>query len=302
MANVVRSIFGLIEAALAKLKTAFSTTHGDATNPSKVDIKENGWRQGSILGEPLVRKLVGRGPLPSMREAGFWVVISHDCDVTQADLSKEPKVEVIFATHQNFKQPKHGTAIGQSYRALQLPTDHEIYEFKASTKAAFDRKWLVGQAPAERKLGADFIQQLAAWLASRYSRRGFADEFNERIRTANDKLKKKLKKNQDSYLVSAFYLLVEDVELPKEVDYTVTLFGSIRVEHAADYELVDRAQAILDIVEAEMAACKGIEIEHAELRSEKSISLADRRNLKRWDVFNELTLKNEPPSSIPGGD
>ena len=59
--------------------------------PDVSRIKDDGWRQGSALPAALVDHLSRDGLLPWPRsQDDVLIVLSHDCDVTNASLSAEP--------------------------------------------------------------------------------------------------------------------------------------------------------------------------------------------------------------------
>ncbi len=73
-----------------------------------------------------------------------------------------------------------------------------------------------------------------------------------------------------------------------------------------DYMLPQRrekAQELLDKVEAPLGDCDGIEVLESRLKSEEEISLDDcrRSKLKRRD-FDDLTIRGQPVSDIPSDD
>ena len=69
--------------------------------PRKFDLQELaglGWRQGAILGTRLSRLAWGHAPERVSESANdHLVVTSHDCDVLNASIEKEPVVEVLRA-------------------------------------------------------------------------------------------------------------------------------------------------------------------------------------------------------------
>ena len=61
-------------------------------------IVENGWRQGAILGHNLSDEARKHAPNEiEFSDGDLIVAVSHDCDIANHDISKEPLVEVIRA-------------------------------------------------------------------------------------------------------------------------------------------------------------------------------------------------------------
>lgn len=266
--------------------------HGKASSAKLV--KQNGWLQGRILGKELVAELNESDLLPRTMKDGCWVVLSHDCDVTNSSFEKEPSVEVIFG---EYLDRKDGNKLwGKNSRLLQMVEGERIYEFNVHLRNTFPRSFLVDHEPDSRKLSNAARLQLAGWLGRRYSRRGFADEFNNRSRSAVNALRNQLK--PDGALISGIYLLVSDDELPEGTDYEIIVWVAM---NASDYESEEKRTVgakLLGMVEAQLNECQGIVVESSEVRSESEISIADIRKLKRWD-FDDLTLRDEGPDALP---
>ena len=268
-------------------------------------IKVNGCRQGSILGAVLVEKLVSEGHLSHRTNEDVWVVVSHDCDVTNASFTAEPTVEVICGEIIEPVRKQGDRYWGKNPRLLQIdesvgddePNVH--LEFNVQYRAVLDRKCLIGESPSTKTLARETIQRLVAWIAKRYTRRGFADEFNERTRPAVTKLRKCFKKQ--GHLLSGIYLLVVDDELNADEDYQVVLWAAMRMEDYESTEKQHEAVTLLGAIEAEMNGSDGVVVLQSELRSEAEISLADIRLMKRWD-FDDLTLRDDDQEAIAGSD
>ncbi|HED12159.1 MAG TPA: hypothetical protein ENI62_00615 [Gammaproteobacteria bacterium] len=264
-------------------------------------IRQNGWRQGCILPKSLVEVLVANQSLQAIAENEFYIVISHDCDVTNRSFEIEPSVELLKSKVLLPKESDGHRAWGKNPRFHQLecnlPVGKCVCEFSIYDRTNIPRKYLATQSPDNaRVLDHDGIRALALWLARRYVRSAFPDEFVERSRAATDGLRKKLKKLGD--LLTAIYIVVVQEELPEDSPYEIILYGSMRVD---DYALSDRredAQQLLNDIETALADCDGIEVEESHLKPEDKISLDDRRKLVRWD-FDDLTVRGRAVAELP---
>ena len=59
-------------------------------------IADFGWRQGAILGEKLMTLAGEHAPPSVVVDRADWLVLSsHDCDIVNASIEKEPVVEVL---------------------------------------------------------------------------------------------------------------------------------------------------------------------------------------------------------------
>jgi hypothetical protein len=268
-------------------------------------IKPKGWRQGSVLPASLAKTLHEKDLLPwQLSEDELLIVISHDCDVTNADFHVEPQVEFIRVALLP-KSHKHGHYFwAKNPRTYQLEDPSTgasvVWQFSIHDRVSVPRQFLLNAAPdQQRSLSLHNLKRLRLWLARRYSRVAFPDAFNERIHAATKQLRSKLKSKGD--LLTAIYLLVPDKELTTGESYDIIMYGSMRVEDFDVPEKRKEAQKVLDKVEAALAVCDGIDIKESALRSEAAISLDEVRKLKRWD-FDDLTVRGESIADLPAED
>jgi len=258
-------------------------------------VKFNGWRQGSILTDGLVTELAEKSLLRDLDKTnGKWVVLSHDCDVTNHSLTLEPNVEVIFGAMIDEDQRDGNKELGKSGRVLQSAGSvvdgvETRLEFSIHDRICFARDLLLNHRPSDLTLKIETVYRLAAWVAKRYTRRGFADDFNARVRPCVKKLPKKFKKNGD--VVSAIYLLVDDDEKPVNEAYEIEVWVVMRTEDYKDLTKRDQATGLLNDLESAFESATGIDIKGTDVKSEQDVSLDDIRVMKRWD-FDDLTLKD----------
>ena len=267
-------------------------------------IKERGWRQGSILPASLVSRLRGHG-LPAEHNPGseLFIVVSHDCDVTNTDLNAEPYVEVARARIIRKEEIDGNFLWGKNPRIYQFSGQRgqEIHcELSIHDIVSLPREHLQDFDPdGHRQLAPEIRRSICRWIAGRYSRQSFPDAFNERVRPVVTQLRREFKKQ--GHLLSGIYLVVSDDELDAGEVYKVIVWATMPDE---EYEIRDQralAQQLVDKIEAAFTSCDGVEVGAVELRSEADVSLSDLRKLKRWE-FDDLTLRGEPDSALPPSD
>lgn len=140
------------------------------------------WRQGALLPRDATDAL-GFG-LPQEDPAGTAVVVvSHDCDLVQPP-DVEPKVEVISG--RRIAGPDGNYTHGKNPRRLHLPLDGDAaagwVELEATRKRDVEKRDLASYQPdATCFLTAGAKSILQRWLAARYRRAAFPDEFNDRL-------------------------------------------------------------------------------------------------------------------------
>ena len=306
----------------------------DAQDATK--LAESGWRQGSVLPVPLVDALIMQCQVPMipvMRhkaksgvlgrlitaashalerhkianrhfrvDSDRWVVVSQDCDLLNNDWSKEPHVELLLV--QEARTTLLPPAWGQSPREIQFsdpPGDKKSPKFVSCIhdRSWIDRKYLIDYKPdQDRIFDPENIRRLCRWIARRYVRAAFPDEFNNRVKGSLDALtKRKSELNKNSELLSGIYMRVPDGELPPGKDYEIIVWGAMRTVDFENPEKATRAQQLLNLVEATLGSCDGIDIKESELKSEQDITIDHLREWKRWD-FDVLSLrpkrKNDP--------
>ena len=266
----------------------------DGSDASRV--KENGWRQGSVLRESTANQL----ELKSSGGRARFVVISHDCDITNSDFENEPFVELLEAEIIEPSEKKGFYEWGKNPRILDFTQPTETWRFRISRRHFVLRQSLCNASPADIELDRDQVRSLANWVARRYIRAAFPDEFNKRVRGVLGSVRKQLK-NQGDHL-TAIFLQVTDEELDKSAPYEISICGTMRHEDYEDRNRRNAAQALLNAMEAAFEKLgDGITVELCELKSEAEVTLDDRRMLKRWD-FDDLTIRGDGIDELPPRD
>lgn len=271
-----------------------------STEPREAaSIKDDGWRQGSVLPDELAKILLRDNRLPwDSSPDDILIVISHDCDITNASFVSEPYVELL-----RLKQvPRRDGNLdwGKNPRRYQF-VDHGgppvVFETSVHDRARVPRNLLIGYQPnAAMKVDDETRSRLCRWIAARYVRAAFPDAFNDRIAPAVTQLRTAFKSDGEN--LTGIYLILVDEELPQTEDYQVVLFATMLDEHYRDHARRTAAQGLLDRIEAIFAGCSGVSFGTTELRSESEISLHDMRKLKRWD-FDDLSLRQGQVEDLP---
>ena len=275
--------------------------HGDA---DATEIKNKGWRQGSVLPDALAQRLIGQGVLSRSEWPQKLVVASHDCDVTNRSFEAEPTVELLCAAVLGVSEKDGRYFWGKNPRHYQverkLAGDRSIWQFSIQDRVWLPRQRLLDSEPdAALALPSDDMRRVALWLARRYRRPAFPDTFVERTREATAKIRKPLKSQGD--LLTAVFLFGVDEELPSETPYEIIMYGSMRAEDWSDPNARACAQTLLDEIEGAFGESHGVDVRECLLRSEADISLDDIRLLKRWN-FDDLTIRGQEPSDLPPED
>ena len=259
-----------------------------------LDLAAGGWAQGSVPPAVLAEVLAAPSHQPVVLEPNdLVVVVSHDCDVTNRDASKEPWVELL-AVHRvdghldgnytNMKNPR------------RLDFEAHLNGMRVLARALAADRWFVarhrlgGAAPAGL-LQTEPSDLIPRWLSGRYIRVALPDEFNNRWKPVREDIRAALE--HDGKDISAIYLLVDDDELPPDRPYKVLIRATML---AGAYEALGRralAQRALDRMAGSLDQCPGIEVLDDGLESEATFTLADVRVMRRWSPFDHVSLPGE---------
>jgi hypothetical protein len=259
------------------------------------------WRQGHILSKEAVSELRQQGFLPLDGFDDAWIVaISHSCDLASSDFDAEPHAELIPGRPIEARAIDGNCAWGKNPRLLHVPVDEDVaLEFWAHQRLLVPRRELLRTVPdRERLLPPDQTEVLVRWVAKRYWRSAFPDEFNLRISEVANKVRGTLKKRGGVAMASIWVMLNSEDELPAEQDYEVAVRGVMTVD---DHENEEARTAVSDALEAvvrRMTACPGVLVRTWDVVPESDMSLDDVRYYKRWD-YDDLSHREPGAASTP---
>lgn len=270
--------------------------------------RDTPWRQGHLLSNNAIEAL---GLLhPGAPDQTLVVVASHDCDIAQAPES-EPVVEVVIG---HLVTDKNGTYT-HAKNARKLHVDFVsaavlCAEFEITAKVAVDKVKLNEFAPrTDAHLSSENHAVFQMWLASRYRRSAFPDEFERRL-TKETKLAEKIAKAVKPHgeLISGvFFDVDEGNEVTRDgADDTYTL--DITILHAADPDFEQAEKAANDAAKAIETAFKDklfnpqkkwqqIELRSCEPVSESVLTYQQFKVLKRWRL-EHISLAAEPQQPV----
>lgn len=266
------------------------------------------WRQGHVLADEAVAEfglVSSAGP-----DNTVVVVVSHDCDIT-ADAVREPLVEIVIGRHID---RLGADANAKTARRLHLPFlqgDKEVpVEFEITTKASLKKEAVLAAKPrADMSLSAKARETLQRWLAARYYRSAFPEEFEARLKAKPGKLNEKIVKAMDDageYVLAVYFDLDNGEEHERNgsddvYELTITLlYDSEKDEEAAHAVAQKAADAIEKAFEG--ALCfngewRDINLLACDAASDNAMSVAESRMLKQWRL-DHMSLKEDPPLAM----
>lgn len=269
--------------------------------------RDTPWRQGNLLGSDAVDALKLRHP--EFQEKTLVIVATHDCDLAQHP-DAEPRIEVIVG----HLTDKDGTyAHAKSARRLHIEfSGADVFwaEFDAIAKLSIAKADLAQFSPrSDAHLTPESHATFQMWLASRYRRSAFPDEFERRL-TRETKLAEKITKAVKPHgdLIAGVFFDVDDgAEVIRE-GATDTYTLDITILHtaepnflAADKAATDAAMAIEKAFKEKLfeptKTWQHIELRSCEPISESVMTYFDFKRLKRWRL-EHISLAAEPQQAV----
>lgn len=139
----------------------------------------------------------------------------------------------------------------------------------------------------DKILEAKQLDSYIAWLAARYSRPALPSEFNNRISSSQNKLKKKAK-SVNEHLSGIYVEIMPDAEISPDEIYKVNLLGLVSPGFNGDIEKKSSITTYAEIFEnAGMDVISMVE-------KEDSISVATIKRFKRF-YYDDLSFKTDAP-------
>jgi hypothetical protein len=254
-------------------------------------IRSNGWCQGAIS-QPteLIPVFVPDWfPQIAATEAALAILISHDCDILNHSLSKEPSVQWLIATP--IKKLNSRFTNGMNCRTFHFECNGRKYEVTAQRRLETPRNLLEKKSAKIQPLSRDLTANLAHWLSKRFYRPAFPDEFNRRLALVANDIREKLDADH-SLLKSIFIKIHPSEELPDEAEYAVSLVGMMSNAEYAITDSRERSQAVLDALETFLNDCKGVAVVDSQLSPQEAINLTIFDDHVPWD-FDYLTFRDQ---------
>ena len=240
------------------------------------------------------------------------IVASHDCDLAQAP-EGEPAVEVVVGRlvtgiDGNCTHAKNARKLHIEFASTAV----FWAEFEATAKVSIDKRALNNFVPRpEANLSQENQAIFQMWLASRYRRSAFPDEFERRLTSKEFKLHEKIAKAVKPHgelIAGVFFDVDEGAEVTRDgPDDTYTL--DITILHSADpnFDAAEKAaeaaakaieKAFKDKLFAPTQTWQHIELRSCDLVSESVLTYQQFKQLKRWRL-EHISLAAEPQQPVP---
>jgi hypothetical protein len=245
------------------------------------------WRQGSFVSSDA---LVALGLCsPDGVQSRVGIVATHDCDLVQS-LEAEPNVEIILGSR--IQKLEGNCTHAKSARRLHLPISGKaacFAEFVAVEKHTVSKEQLNQFTPdPSLLLGTAEATTYRGWLADRYMRSAFPDEFEKRLQES--KVAEKLKASAKRYGQSVTAILFDVETREDRGDQLYVLDVVVLHGDEPDYEkAADDAKSMVAEIKRDFAAAfkmggnwSQVELRFVDPISESALTLATYKLYKRW--------------------
>lgn len=230
-------------------------------------------RQGNLISVGLIELLKKASFKPSRKflENEYCMVLSQDCDIVHPKVEEEPFIEFLIC-HKIEKQD--GNLLnGKNPRHLHIIESDYIYEFYIIDRVMILKSELDDFDFGElTSFNDDNIRIIKKWVARRYTRSAFPDNFNKRL--FSSKKYNKIASKQISEQISHVFFEVEDTELPDDQKYHLNV---LIVSDAKGQDKDDIEDAYYEVF-----SVSGIEL-NIRIVTEDQVPLSMLRKYKRWE-------------------
>jgi hypothetical protein len=177
---------------------------------------------------------------------------------------------------------------------FKLPGMSDMYEVQAISRISMPRETLAEYDPDPTlTLDDATARTLPQWLAKRYVRTALPDAFNERIRSAQTKIRDALKKDGD--LVEAIFLTVlPNDELAESESYSLLVRIVAHEANLLSPTADARLQNLADRMTVLFRNCESVTlVDDCAVVSDEEFTFADMSRGFEWDVYDDLTYRSE---------
>lgn len=271
--------------------------------------RETPWRQGHLLTQEAIHSL--HLFHPQSRSDTVVIVATHDCDLAQHP-SIEPAVEVVVGRRIAVVDGNYTHA--KTARTLHIRFEGDaplMAEFLSTAKCSIQKEALAGFEPATGcKLSPSGRSTFQRWLASRYRRSAFPDEFERRL-VRETKLAERIAKAVKPHgglITAVLFDLDEGQEQIKNDPDDVYVLGIILL-HAVEPDFDAAEQAAENAKKSIQADFKArlfdersgqwqkIELRYVDVISEEALTYRQFTLVRPWRL-EYLSLGAEPQQPI----
>ena len=266
------------------------------------EIAKRGWRQGAILGGPLAALAGEHAPrMVAVDSADMLVLTSHDCDIVNVSIDKEPVVEVLRMRAAADGKVGRLQSWDRNPRTLQIEIEARdapvVLSCVVHDRWTIPRTLLMRESPA-RCLPNKERRLVAEWLAKRYIRAAFPTAFDQRWRSKQKDWQELLKKHSE--WMQGVYLRLDTLdELPMNAPYQCHLILAVPQAKRGEEDWPRKRSEIEEDVQKYWGRFEpGIQCAGVEVLATDEITLADIEPYQRFDA-DWVSFEDETPIIPP---
>lgn len=219
-------------------------------------------------------------------EDDFAMVVSQSCDLVHHDLVNEPSATILVLKSVNVGNPD--VMHCRNPRHLHFPTLDGLWlEARAWNQTTIPREILAKREIAGRiEISPKVLRVVLEWLAKRFTRIAFPDDFNDALKPKSKALGKLLKKNHHHFSEILMSISPFD-ELDEGQHYQVACYFLMETEVHENPKHFAVARAVAAKLEKIFEEC-GMEVLECSAVSEGEVTVAEFNLLLNWD-YDHLT-------------
>jgi|GEM_PF-888689 hypothetical protein len=211
-------------------------------------LRSEGWKQGCLI-PPNSAERITKASIDFYQKgasSGTWLaILTQDCDLVRK-VKDEPFVELL-AMHKLPNKPSGQIMRGQSARTLHLTIeiDNQVSWFECSIHDRFRiKKESLCNLGCDTSIGLieNELRLLRQWLARRYTRAAFPDNFENHLASTQGRVKS-LFKSAEAKLISTVYIAIDNEYAAPNEDYFIHV---ILTALAEDFEDAGKRNSIDD--------------------------------------------------------
>lgn len=278
----------------------------DAGNQASELGRDTPWRQGLVLEHQAALDL----ELINAGDQSVALVVSHDCDIAN-NAEREPVIEVIVGRRiAALGADTHAKTARRLHIAFKTSEGLVAIELVASGKTAMPKAKILSTQPrADWKLTPEDLVTLQKWLAVRYYRSAFANEFENRLKGKPARLDRKIAKTlaePSEHVLAVLFNLDGGTENNRNGQndvyqlHIILMYDSSKDEPTAYRAAQKAADTIENAFEEAFFhenSWKNIQLLSCTVVSDSAMTIAESRLLKQWHL-DHMSLESEPHQAM----
>lgn len=264
------------------------------------ESRDTSWRQGDIVSAGDLRELTKQSDLTG---TSVGIVVSHDCDLAAGE-DKEPHIELIPARPiKRLGQDSHAKTARRLHIQYETDAGAIFFELRAAEKLWIPKAKLLALSRAsDIRLLPEGRRILQRWLAARYNRAAFPENFENRLRQASKTNKKTLidliavALDDAGEHVRAILFDLDNGEEHERVEISDPYRLGIVVLYLGNLEddiAFDKASEVAAAIEKILVGADGIVLNYCDPVSDAAMSIQQATQLKEWRL-EYLSFRAQP--------